>query len=426
MNAAMNQVLAVILGGGAGTRLFPLTRDRAKPAVPLAGKYRLVDVPISNCINSGLDRIFVVTQFNSASLNNHISRSYVFDRFRGGFVTVLAAQQTLASEKWYQGTADAVRRSMSHLQSYPHEQVLILSGDQLYTMDYGVMLEHHKQSGAGITIAATPVHANDAPGFGILKTDANQRITEFYEKPRYEDLAGKDSPVSPEMMLAGRVYLASMGIYIFEAGVLRDVLAAHKDDHDFGKAIIPRALSKHRVVAYPFPGYWNDIGTVCSFFETNIMLAQPHPPFNIYDAAFPLYTNARLLPPAKVTRSRLENTIVGEGSVIVDSTISNSVIGIRSFIDRGTRINRAVLLGSDYYRWADADTRLSVRGPALPGVGTDSRIENTIIDKNASVGNNCIITNEAGVQEGEGPGFYIRDGIIVIVKDAEIPDGTVI
>ena len=426
VNAAMNQVLAVILGGGAGTRLFPLTRDRAKPAVPLAGKYRLVDVPISNCINSGLDRIFVVTQFNSASLNNHISRSYVFDRFRGGFVTVLAAQQTLASEKWYQGTADAVRRSMSHLSSYPHEQVLILSGDQLYTMDYGVMLEHHQQSGADITIAATPVHANDAPGFGILKTDGHQRITEFYEKPRYDELEGKDSPVSPEMMLAGRIYLASMGIYIFEAEVLREVLAAYQNDHDFGKAIIPRAISERRVISYPFPGYWNDIGTVCSFFETNIMLAQPHPPFNIYDSDFPLYTNARLLPPAKVTRSRLENTIIGEGSVIVDSTISNSVIGIRSFIDRGTRINRAVLLGADYYRWADADSRGSVRGPAFPGVGADTRIENTIIDKNASVGNNCVIANEAGVQEGEGPGFYIRDGIIVIVKNAEIPDGTVI
>ena len=425
-NAEMNQVIAVILGGGAGTRLFPLTRDRAKPAVPLAGKYRLVDVPISNCINSGLDRIFVVTQFNSASLNNHISRSYLFDRFRGGFVTVLAAEQTPSSEKWYQGTADAVRRSIPHIRSYSHEQVVILSGDQLYTMDYGVMLAHHKRHGADITIAVTPVHANDAPGFGILHTDGDDRITAFYEKPRFEELAGKESPVSPEMAGAGRVYLASMGIYIFEADVLQDVLDSNPNDHDFGKAIIPRAISERKVISYPFPGYWNDIGTVCSFFETNIMLAQPHPAFNIYDADFPLYTNARLLPPAKVTRSRLENTIIGEGSVIVDSDITNSVIGIRSFIDRGTRINRAVLLGADYYRWADADSRGTVRGPAFPGIGADSRIENAIIDKNASVGNHCVITNERGVQEGEGPGFVIRDGIIVIMKNAEITDGTVI
>ncbi len=422
----MTNAVAVVLGGGQGSRLQPLTTYRSKPAVPLAGKYRLVDVPISNCINSGLDRIFVVTQFNSASLNNHISRSYVFDRFRGGFVTVLAAQQTTTSEKWYQGTADAVRRSMPHIRSYSHEQVVILSGDQLYTMDYGVMLEHHKRHRADITIAATPVHANDAPAFGILKTDDGQRITEFYEKPPTEALGGKDSPVSPEMAAAGRIYLASMGIYIFEADVLRDVLDSYQDDHDFGKAIIPRAISERRVISYPFPGYWNDIGTVSSFFETNIMLAQPHPPFNVYDADFPLYTNARLLPPAKVTRSRLENTIIGEGSVIVDSEITNSVIGIRSFIDRGTKLHRVVLLGADYYRWADADSRGTVRGPAFPGIGADSRIENAIIDKNASIGNACVITNEAGVQEGEGPGWVIRDGIIVIMKNAVIPDGTVI
>jgi glucose-1-phosphate adenylyltransferase len=422
----MNQVLAVILGGGAGTRLHPLTLQRAKPAVPLAGKYRLVDVPISNCINSGLDRIFVVTQFNSASLNNHISRSYVFDRFRGGFVTVLAAEQTATSERWFQGTADAVRRSIPHIRSYPHEQVIILSGDQLYTMDYGVMLEHHRSTGADITIAATPVTADDAPGFGILKTDEYQRITEFYEKPKRDALDGKSSPVTSELAAAGRVYLASMGVYIFEADVLTDVLEAYQDDHDFGKSIIPRAIKERRVISYPFPGYWNDIGTVRSFFETNIMLAQPHPAFNIYDADFPLYTNARLLPPAKVTNSRLENTIVGEGSVIVDSDISNSVIGIRSFVDYGTRVSRTVMMGADYYRWADADTRGTVRGPAFPGIGRNTRIENAIIDKNASIGNDCVITNAAGVQEGEGPGFFIRDCIVVIIKNAVIPDSTVI
>ena len=420
----MNKVLAVILGGGAGTRLFPLTQDRAKPAVPLAGKYRLVDVPISNCINSGLDRIFVVTQFNSASLNNHISRSYLFDRFRGGFVTVLAAEQTTTSEKWYQGTADAVRRSIGHIRGYAHEQVLILSGDQLYTMDYGVMLAHHKAHGAEITVGATPVTADDAPGFGILRTDDRYNITEFYEKPARNDLGGKESPVSAEMAAAGRTFLASMGIYIFEADVLREALDSHPNDHDFGKSIIPRAITERRVVAYMFPGYWNDIGTVRSFFETNLMLAEPTPAFNLYDAEMPLYTNARLLPPAKITRSRVENSIIGEGSVIVDSEITSSVIGIRSFIDRGTRMHRTVFMGADYYRWAESDGR--VRGPAFPGVGANTRIENAIIDKNASVGNDCVITNAAGVQEGEGPCFYIRDGIIVVIKNGVIPDGTVI
>ncbi len=422
----MDQVLAVILGGGAGTRLFPLTAQRAKPAVPLAGKYRLVDVPISNCINSGLNRIFVVTQYNSASLNSHIARSYVFDRFRGGFVTLLAAEQTMTSEKWFQGTADAVRQSIPHISSYTHREVVILSGDQLYTMDYRVMLEHHQQMGADITIAVTPVVAADAPGFGILHTDDAHRITAFYEKPKLDALAGKESPVSPELEAEGRIYLASMGIYIFDCDVLRDVLDAHPDQHDFGKEIIPGAIRERKVVAYPFTDYWNDIGTVRSFFETNIMLAEPQPAFNLYDTSMPLYTNARMLPPAKVTRSRVEDTIVGEGSVIIDSEISSSVIGIRSYVGARCRLHRTVMMGADYYRWTDSKTRGRVRGPDHPGVGDDSRIENAIIDKNAAIGERCVITNEAGVQEGEGPGFYIRDGIIVVVKNAEIADGTVI
>ena len=422
----MNRVLAVILGGGAGTRLFPLTMSRAKPAVPLGGKYRLVDVPVSNCINSGLDQIFVLTQFNSASLNAHIARSYVFDRFRGGFVTLLAAEQTPASEKWYQGTADAVRQSIPHLRSYPHDHVIILSGDQLYTMDYRLMLEHHKRTGADITVAATPVTAAEAPGFGILKTGDEHRITEFHEKPRRSELAGKESEVTPAMEAAGRIYLASMGIYVFNTCVLQQVLDENPEHHDFGKKVIPTAIHERKVVSYPFTGYWNDIGTVRTFFETNIMLAKPRPEFNLYDAEFPLYTSARLLPPAKVTRTRIENTIVGEASVIVDSDISDSVIGVRSFIDRGTRLHRTVMMGADYYRWEPAETRTRVEGPAFPGIGAGSRVENAIIDKNASIGNSCTICNEAGVQEGEGPGFYIRDGIVVVVKNAEIPDGTVI
>ena len=421
-----NQVIAVILGGGAGTRLYPLTSHRSKPAVPLAGKYRLVDVPISNCINSGMDRIFVVTQFNSASLNSHISRSYVFDRFRGGFVTILAAEQTPASERWFQGTADAVRRSIAHIRSYPHEQVVILSGDQLYSMDYRVMLAHHQRHKADITIAVTPVTANDAPGFGILKTDDDNVITEFYEKPKRHELEGKDSGVTPEMARAGRIYLASMGIYIFETHVLQDLLDANPGEHDFGKEIIPRAIHEQRVVSYPFTGYWNDIGTVRSFFETNIMLASPHPAFNLYDAQMPLYTNTRMLPPAKIGRSRIENAIIGEGSVIVDSEVSDSVVGPRSFIDRGSRIHRTVFMGADYYRWAAPSERVRVEGPDYPGIGANTRVENAIIDKNASIGNNCVITNVNGIQEGQGPGFHIREGIIVIVKNADIPDGTVI
>ena len=422
----MSAALAVILGGGAGTRLFPLTRDRAKPAVPLAGKYRLVDVPISNCINSGVDRIFVVTQFNSASLNKHIARSYVFDRFGGGFVTVLAAQQTLTSENWYQGTADAVRRTIFQLKGYPHEHVIILSGDQLYSMDYRLMLAHHIERGAEITIAVTPVVADEAPGFGILKTDAGHRITEFHEKPGRDDLGGKESPVDREMSQAGRVYLASMGIYIFDANVLYDVLDARPDDHDFGKEIIPGVIRERRVFGYPFTGYWNDIGTVRSFFDTNIMLAQPHPAFNLYESRMPLFSDAWTLPPAKVTRSNLHNTLVGEGSVVVDCDISNSVIGVRSFLDRGSRIERTVFMGADYFRWERPDIRNATLGPVYPGVGQNTHLANAIVDKNASIGNRCVITNAQGIIDGSGPGFFIREGIVVIPKNAEIPDDTVI
>jgi len=422
----MNDTLAVILGGGAGTRLFPLTVDRAKPAVPLAGKYRLVDVPISNCINSELYRIFVLTQYNSASLNNHIARSYVFDRVRGGFVTLLAAEQTASSELWYQGTADAVRRSIPHITNFPHRYVIILSGDQLYRMDYRNILEHHKQTEAEITIAVTPVRAEEAPGFGILKTDDTHRITEFYEKPRIDDLAGKESPVSEELREAGRIYLASMGIYVFNTEALQEELDANPEDHDFGKQIIPGAIHSRRVYAYPFTEYWNDIGTVRSFFETNIMLAQPQPEFNLYDANMPLYTNERMLPPVKISNSRIEHAIIGEGAVIVDSDISDSVIGLRTYIAGGTRIRRTVTLGSDYYPWQDPSERNPVQGPIRPGIGEGSVIEEAIVDRNASVGRGCVITNQQRIQEGEGPGFYIRDGIVVILKNAEIPDGTVI
>jgi glucose-1-phosphate adenylyltransferase len=422
----MEKMLAMILGGGAGTRLFPLTIDRAKPAVPLAGKYRLVDVPISNCINSGLERIFVLTQYSSASLNNHVARAYVFDRFRSGFVTILAAEQTLKSENWYQGTADAVRQSIPHIRSFPHDRVIILSGDQLYRMDYRKMLAFHERHGADITVAVTPVDASDAPGFGILKTDREHRITEFHEKPRREDLDGKESAVTPEMQQAGRIYLGSMGIYIFEADVLTEVLDSYPDHHDFGREIIPGAIGSRNVLSYAFPDYWNDIGTVRSFFETNIMLTQPKPVFDLYDPEFPLYTNARMLPPAKIIRSSVTNAIIGVGSVVVDSEVSDSVIGIRSYIEARTRIHRTVMMGSTYYSWQDPEARSPVQGPRRPGIGAGTRIENAIIDRNAAIGRDCVIVNRDGVQEGEGPGFMIRDGIVCIIKNAEIPDGTVI
>lgn len=422
----IEKVLAVIMGGGAGTRLYPLTKDRAKPAVPLAGKYRLVDVPISNCINSGIDRIFVLTQYNSASLNNHIARSYVFDRYRGGFVTILAAEQTSVSEMWYQGTADAVRQSIPHIATYPHDYVIILSGDQLYTMDYRVMMEHHEETDAEITIAVTPVTAEEAPAFGILKMDENYRITEFYEKPSRDDLEGKDSPVSEELRKEGRIYLASMGIYVFHGDVLKASLDANPDQNDFGKQIIPGAIRSRRVMAYPFTGYWNDIGTVRSFFETNIMLGQPHPPFNLYDPAMPLYTNARMLPPAKLSRTRVENSLIAEGSVIVDSEIIDSIVGIRAYIGRNTKLTRTVMLGADYYPWQTGQARFPAHGPSRPGVGEGTQIRNAIVDRNASIGKGCRILNTEGVEDGEGPGFQIRDGVVVVHKNAEIPDGTVI
>jgi glucose-1-phosphate adenylyltransferase len=288
------------------------------------------------------------------------------------------------------------------------------------------MLEHHKRTGADVTVAATPVTAADAPGFGILKTDAEHRITEFYEKPALDELAGKESPVTPEMEGAGRIYLASMGIYIFDCQVLQDVLDDHPDANDFGKHIIPRAIHERKVVSYPFKGYWNDIGTVRSFFDTNLMLTDPQPAFNLFDEQMPLYTNARLLPPAKITRSRIDSSIISEASVVIDADISQAVIGIRSYIGARTRIRRTVMMGADYYRWENPGSRNRVEGPARPGIDEDTTVEGAIIDKNASIGRDCVITNTGAVQEGEGPGFYIRDGIVVIVKNAEIPDGTVI
>ena len=421
-----DRALGVILRGGAGTRLYPLTAHRSKPAVPLAGKYRLVDVPISNCINSGVNRMFVLTQYNSASLNGHIARSYRFDRFRSGFVTILAAEQTQSSREWFQGTADAVRQVMPHLKGFQHDYVMILSGDQLYSMDYCDLLAHHTSHDADVTIATIPVAADDAPAFGILKTDEENLITEFHEKPARDELEGKDSPVSTEMEQAGRVYLASMGIYIFDKKVLKNLLDSRPEHHDFGHQIIPRAIDELRVVSYPFGGYWSDIGTIRSFYDANLMLAQTSPPFSLYRPEAPIYTNARMLAPAKIQSSFVQESLVAEGSVVVNSQISNSVIGIRSFIGNNTTIKNTVFMGADYYPWHATELRDVVAGPERSGVAEESYIEGAIIDKNVSIGKRCIIKNQDNVQDKDGDNYYIRDGIVVIPKNAVIPDDTII
>lgn len=422
----MNSMLSVILAGGAGTRLYPLTKLRAKPAVPLAGKYRLVDIPISNCINSEVNRIFVLTQFNSASLNRHVSRAYRFDHFGRGFVTIIAAEQTPGSRDWFQGTADAVRSSLPHLEAYRHSHVLILSGDQLYSMDYRKLLAHHEANDAAVTIGTIPVSAADAPAFGILKTNEENVITEFYEKPSSDELDGKESPVSDEMEAQGRVYLASMGIYLFDREALSDMLDANPEDNDFGNEIIPAAIEERRVVSYPFEGYWSDIGTINSFYDANLMLGQAQPPYSIYDPARPIYTNARMLPPAKVRNSSVQDALISEGSIVVDSQIQNSVIGIRSFVESGATVKDTVFMGSDFYPWQPAQERLVTEGPERAGVGQDSHVEGAIIDKNVSIGKRCRIVNRDNVQEREGESYYIRDGIVVIPKNVSIPDDTII
>ncbi len=419
-------VVSVILGGGVGSRLRPLTFHRSKPAVPLAGKYRLIDIPISNCINSRVERIFVLTQFNSASLNRHVSTTYRFDRFGDGFVQIIAAEQTPGSMDWFQGTADAVRQSLTHVLNYRHTHILILSGDQLYLQDYREMMRHHEETGADITVATVPVNAADAPGFGILKTGAAHRITEFHEKPAADDLVGKESEVPPKFEADGRRYLASMGIYLFSTRALQDVLAAHPEAVDFGKQILPAALSEHRVVAFPYDGYWSDIGTIRSFYDANLALTHPKPDFDLYSETMPLFTNARMLPPAKIHDSHLSNALIGEASVILGARVVDSVIGIRSYIGPRSVVERTVMMGSDYLRWHADSGKAPVHGPVAPGVGEDALIVGAIVDKNVSIGRGCRITNRDKIQEGEGPGFYIRDGIVVIPKNTRIDDDTVI
>ena len=339
-------------------------------------------------------------------------------------MTVMAAEQTQRSANWFQGTADAVRQCIPHISIYRQKYVLILSGDQLYSMDYRKIIDHHAESEAVVTIATIPVTAEEAPGFGILKTDEHQEITEFLEKP--EDLTGKASVVSESMKATGRIYLASMGIYVFNSEVLFNALDRHPNDHDFGKQIIPRAIDKVKVMSYPFEGYWSDIGTIRSYYDASLMLAEPKPGFSIYNPNMRLYTNARMLAPAKISGAMLTDSLVSEGSVIGNSSIDRSVVGIRSRIGNHTTIRNSVILGADYYPWHGQATREPVEGPEEPGVGDNTFIEGTIVDKNVRIGNQCIIRNNEGVQEHDGENFYIRDGVVVIPKNVTIPDETVI
>ena len=425
--SAAKSTLAVILGGGAGTRLYPLTASRSKPAVPIAGKYRLVDIPISNCINSGINRMFVLTQFNSASLNKHIKNTYHFSMFSNAFVDILAAEQTPDNSGWYQGTADAVRQCIRHVQQHEADYVLILSGDQLYQMDFQQMIEDHVAGGADISIATIPVAEREAPEFGILKADDKSCITSFIEKPKKEILGEWVSDTGEDMGRMGRIYLASMGIYIFNKQLLIDLLQEeYKDATDFGKEIMPKSIEKYKVVSYQYDGYWTDIGNIYSFFEANLALTQEIPDFNLFDNTKPVYTRARMLPPAKISGTTLEKTIIAEGSIILASRIENSVIGIRTRIGHGTTIVSCYLMGGDYFETLDEMNHATARGIPKIGIGERCYIKNTIIDKNCRIGNDVRINGGHHLPNTDHSLYTVKDGIVVIKKGAIIPDGFVI
>ena len=418
------EVVSVILGGGAGSRLYPLTATRSKPAVPIAGKYRLVDIPISNCINSGINRMFVLTQYNSASLNKHIKNTYQFSAFSTGFVDILAAEQTPDSPGWFQGTADAVRQSLKHMQNNDFEYVLILSGDQLYQMDFAAMIDKHTASGADITIATIPVGEREAPEFGILKSDEANTITSFIEKPAKELLPEWVSDTGMDMQVQGRNYLASMGIYIFNRKLLFSLLQDEKKDAtDFGKEIIPDAISQYKVLSYQYDGYWTDIGNIYSFFEANLALTLDIPLFNLFDNTKIVYSRARMLPPAKISGTHLEQTIVAEGSIIRAKFISNSVIGIRSRIGDGSELTSCYIMGNDFYETIEEITYDYGRGLPKVGIGDNCKLTNVIVDKDCRIGNNVVITGGTHLSDSDHSLFAIKDGIVVIKKGAVVPDG---
>jgi glucose-1-phosphate adenylyltransferase len=421
MQQSLDNILAVILGGGQGSRLFPLTRQRSKPAVPIAGKYRLIDIPISNCINSGIYRIAVLTQFNSVSLHRHIARTYTFDAFHPGWVQILAAEQTAKNTDWYQGTADAVRKQLLEIKSARTPYVLILAGDHLYRMDYAAMARFHMDVNADITIAVQPVHVNESGRFGILKRDESMRITEFAEKPKDpETLKRMVSRADPE-----RPFLGSMGIYMFKTSVLIDLLEATSYD-DFGKHVIPYAIQYNNVFGYDFDDYWEDIGTIRSFYDTNLALANPNPPFNFFDQERPIYTNSRFLPGTTIENSKLENVLLAEGCCIKEAEIRHSVIGLRSQIRRRVEVIDSIIMGSDYYDRPCSDYSENDSGTIPIGIGPNSHIEGAIIDKNARIGGNVIIRPFPRGTELDDPRYVVRDGIVVIPKNMVIPNGTYI
>jgi len=421
------EILSVILGGGAGSRLYPLTASRSKPAVPIAGKYRLVDIPISNCINSNINRMFVLTQFNSASLNRHIKNTYHFSAFSSAFVDILAAEQTPDNPTWFQGTADAVRQSLRHIGPFESDYVLILSGDQLYQMDFEEMLQNHKDKKADISIATIPVAAREAPEFGILKSDEQGYITSFIEKPKKEILGEWVSDTGQAMANSGRIYLASMGIYIFNRNLLFDLLQdIYKDATDFGKEIIPESIEKYKVVSYQYQGYWTDIGNIYSFFEANLGLTVDLPDFNLFDNNKAIYTRARMLPPAKISGTTLEKTVIAEGSIINASRIENSVIGIRARIGSGTTVVSSYIMGNDFYETLIEIEHANSHGLPTVGIGHRCYIKNAIIDKNCRIGDDVRINGGPHLENGDHSLYTVKDGIVVIKKGAVLPNGFVI
>ena len=429
----MKKVLAIILGGGAGTRLYPLTKLRAKPAVPVAGKYRLIDIPVSNCINSEIFKIYVLTQFNSASLNRHIARAYNFSGFSDGFVEVLAAQQTPENPNWFQGTADAVRQYIWMLQDWDVEEFLILSGDHLYRMDYRQFIQRHRDTNADITLSVIPIDDRRASDFGLMKINESGRVIDFSEKPKGEALAQMrvDTTVLglTKEQAELQPYIASMGIYVFKKDVLIKLLKESLERTDFGKEIIPDAAKDHNVQAFLFDDYWEDIGTIEAFYEANLALTrQPLPPFSFYDEAAPIYTRARYLPPSKLLNCQITESMIGEGCILKNCRIQHSVLGVRSRIETGCIIEEALIMGADFYQ-PSVEQQCNIQEKEIPvGIGTDTMIRRAIIDKNARIGHDVKIINKDNVQEAEreNQGFYIRSGIVVVLKNAVIPDGTII
>jgi len=429
MSVNSSNVLSVIMGGGQGTRLFPLTRERSKPAVPLAGKYRLVDIPISNCINSGLRRIYLLTQFNSASLHRHISQSYKFDQFSGGFVEILAAEQTFSDTSWYQGTADAVRKNLLHFLNHDFDYLLILSGDQLYRMDFRTIIAEHMESEADITVSTIPVPRGQAGAFGIMQIDPFKSITRFVEKPKDPavlDSLRVDRAVQEQLDLDPKedYLLASMGIYLFNREVVLKLL--DNTHTDFGKHIIPAAITTHKLHAHIFQGYWEDVGTIRSYFEANLDLVTDLPRFNFFDMSAPIFTRPRFLPASKINGAEISHAVISDGCIINKSNVNHSIVGVRSIIEEGCSLNRTILLGCDYYESESSIRQYAARSLPRVGIGRNTTVENAIIDKNARIGENCRISPVGKPDEVDHPQYYIRDGIVIIPKNGVIPHGTII